>query len=198
MVLIGSNSSIIVDHLQTTGLDDKNVVAFIYCNYKERAQQTLTNLLSSLARQFIDRNNSVPDKLRSSYSRHIKNGTQPTHAELLELLADIAVGFSSLFLVIDALDECSSIDGTRTSLVSSLRKHLHHGTHLLFTSRHSGDIESLFKDCPQVEIRASERDIRCHVSSRLMSEPRLVKHLSADANLLSAILDTIVARSDGM
>lgn len=198
MILTGYHSSIVVDHLQTTMLDDKGAVAFIYCNYKERAQQTLTNLLSSLARQLIDRSNLVPDTLRSSYSQHMKIGTRPSHQELLELLADIALGLPSLFLVIDALDECNSIDGTRTSLVSSLRKHLHHGTHLLFTSRPSGDIESLFKDCPQLEIRASERDIRCHVSSRLMSEPRLVKYIAADAGLLNAILDTIVARSDGM
>ena len=173
-------------------------VAFIYCNYKERAQQTLTNLLSSLARQLIDRSNSIPETLRSSYSRHCKNGTRLSHIELLELLADIELGFSSLFIVIDALDECNSIDGTRSSLVSSLRKYLHNRTRLLFTSRPSGDIESLLDDCPQLEIRASERDIRCHVSSRLMSEPRLVKHVAADAGLLNEILDNIVARSDGM
>ena len=196
--LTGHHSSIVVDHLQTTILDDKNAVAFIYCNYKERVQQTLSNLLSSLARQLIDRSNLIPDTLRSSYSRHVKNGTRPSHVELLELLADIALGFSSLFLVIDALDECNFIDGTRTNLVSSLCKYLHQGTHLLFTSRPLGDIESLFKDFPQLEIRASERDIRCHVSGRLVSEPRLVKHIAADADLLNAILDTIVARSDGM
>ena len=198
MILTGYYSSIVVDHLQTAFLDDKNAVAFIYCNYKERAQQTLTNLLSSLSRQLIDRSNSVPETLRSSYSRHFKKGTRPSHTELLELLADIASEFSSLFIVIDALDECSSIDGTRSSLVSGLRKYLHSGTRLLFTSRPSGDLESLYMDCPQLEIRASESDIRCHVSSRLMSEPRLVKHVAADPGLLNEILDYIVARSDGM
>ncbi|KAL8791314.1 MAG: hypothetical protein Q9195_005933 [Heterodermia aff. obscurata] len=188
------NGSIVVDYLQISVLDDENAVAFIYCNYKERAQQTLANLLSSLARQFISQRNLIPDTLRSSYSRHTKNGTQPSHVELLELLADVASEFSSLFLVIDALDECDFIDGTRTGLVSGLRQLLHHGAHLLFTSRPLGDVESLFKDCPQLEIRASERDIRCHVSSRLMSEPRLAKHIATDNDLLNAILDTIVAR----
>ena len=187
-----------MDHLQTTILNDKTAVAFIYCDYKERAQQTLSNLLSSLTRQLIDQSNSIPDTLKSSYSRHIKNDTRPSHIELLELLADVALGFSSLFLVIDALDECDSIDGIRTSLVSSIRKKLHGGAHILCTSRPLGDIESLFKDCPQLEIRASERDIRCYVSSRLMSESRLVKHVAADAEILNTILDTIVARSDGM
>ena len=198
MILTGYHSSIVVDHLQTVVLDDKMAVAFIYCNYTERAQQTLTSLLSSLARQLIDRSNSIPETLRSSYYRHFKNGTRPSHIELLELLADIELGFSSLFLVIDALDECNSIDGTRSNLVSSLRKYLHNGSRLLFTSRPSGDIENLLKDCPQLEIRASERDVRYHVSSRLMSEPRLVKHVAADAGFLNEILDNIVARSDGM
>ena len=187
-----------MDHLQATILDSKSAVAFIYCNYKERSQQTLTNLLSSVARQLIDRSNLIPDQLRSSYSQRTKDETRPSHQDLLELLADIGSGFSSIFLVIDALDECNPIDGTRTSLVSSLRKHLHQRTHLLITSRPSGDIESLFKDCPQLEIKSSEGDIRRYVSSRLMREPRLVNHVTTDAVFLNMILDTIVAKSDGM
>ena len=155
----------------------------------------MTNLLSSVARQLIDQGSTIPHTLYHQFER---NRSRPSHQDLLESLAEIALGFSSIFLIVDALDECNSIDGTRTSLVSSLRKYLHQGAHLLFTSRPSGDIESLFKDCPQLEIRASERDIRCHVSSRLMSEPRLVKHIATDAGLLNAILDTIVVRSDGM
>lgn len=190
-------SSIVVDHLQRTFSSNDDAVAFLYCNYKEREQQTVNNLVSSLIRQLIDQIHLVPEDLSSLYQRHARNGTRPSRLQLHELLISTASHFSTLFLVIDALDECTESDGTRSVLASDLRKMLPHAR-FLFTSRRYNDIERLFDDCLQLEIRASNDDIRRYITSQIICEPRLAKHIQADESLLELIMESIIRRSDGM
>ena len=186
-----------MDHLQRTFSSKDDAVTFLYCNYKEREQQTVNNLVSSLIRQLIDQIDFVPEDLSSLYKSRAKHGTRPSRFQLHELLISTASHFSTLFLVIDALDECSESDGTRSFLASDLRKMLPHAR-FLFTSRPYNDIESHFDGCLQIEIRAGNDDIRRYITSQILREPRLAKHIQADKSLLELIKETIIRRSDGM
>ena len=189
--------SSIVENLEQAHSGLANAIGFIYCNYKERAQQSGDNLISSLIRQLIDRGSSFPDELRSLYNRNRNQARRPSRSELLELLSNVASAFSSLFIVIDALDECDNNDGTRSMLTSGLMKTLP-DARFLYTSRRLRDIEHSFAGCSQLEIRANGLDVRRYIESRISDEPRLAKHTTADPRLLRQILDTVVQRSDGM
>ena len=185
-----------MDDLQRHPPSRDSAVAFVYCNYKERLQQTFQNLVSSLIRQIIQAH-TIPDRLRELHQRHIKHSTRPTRSELLELFATITSQFSSVWIVVDALDESSEVDGTRSSLKSDLYTAIPNAK-FLFTSRRLNDIERQFHGFPSLEIRASDRDIVLYLSGQLENETRLTKHIKADDSLRTLILDTVVRRSDGM
>ncbi|KAL8766351.1 MAG: hypothetical protein Q9209_006878 [Squamulea sp. 1 TL-2023] len=195
-VLCGCRS-IVVETLAQTPPSMEHAVAFIYCNYKERAQQTFGNLISSVVRQLISAKGTIPEELRLLYQHHSKQGTRPNRSELRGLLTTVASECASLFIVVDALDECEDSNGTRSDLVSTLRTALPEACFLI-TSRRSHDIELQFQDCPHLEIRASDRDIRRYISIQIRQQPRIQKLIEADPSLPSLIEETIIQKSDGM
>ena len=190
-------SSVIVDDLQRHPPAGDSAVAFVYCNYKERFQQTFKNLVSSLIRQISNQAHMIPDTLRALHQRHVRHSTRPTRSELLELLATVSSYCSSVWIVVDALDESNNIDGTRSGLKSDLHTAIPNAS-FIFTSRRLEDIEMHFSNFPSLEIRANDRDIRLYLSNQLENEARLAKHIKADESLRALMLDTIVRRSDGM
>ena len=70
--------------------------------------------------------------------------------------------------------------------------------HILCTSRYLSDIDCQFEECPRLEIRAQEADVRVYLKNRIDQEPRLKKHIQGDQLLFEDILDKIAGKSDGM
>ncbi|KAI4257784.1 MAG: hypothetical protein LQ352_001499 [Teloschistes flavicans] len=188
-------ASVVIDHLKQTVVDENDALAFIYCNYKERAQQTHNTLVSSLIRQLIAKNGNFPSDLGSLYHRHSMKGTRPNQSELLGLLGIIASEVERVFLVVDALDECDDADGTRDALVPNLCTAVPNAC-ILVTSRPYVNLQS--SEFSRVEIRASDYDIRRYLRNQILHQPRLKRHTQADPSLLPLIDDTIVRKSDGM
>lgn len=190
-------SSIIVEHIDSYCSSHTDAVAYIYCNYKERVQQTCKNLINSLIQQLIQRGSLIPEALRSLYDQSRNQGRPPLQAELLDILYQVVSGVSTVFFVIDALDESREDDGTRSMLTTKLRELLPNAR-FVYTSRRLTEIERQFEGCFHLEIRATNEDIRRHLESRISEEPRLSKHIAADPSLLQLISNSIVAKSDGM
>ncbi|KAL8785217.1 MAG: hypothetical protein Q9213_003486 [Squamulea squamosa] len=163
----------------------EHAVAFIYCNYKERGQQTFGNLISSVIKQLINRKGTIPDELRLLYQHHLKQGTRPNRLDIV------------VFLLLSHLNAPHFFSSLTPWTISTLRTALPDAC-ILITSRRSHDIELLFRNWLHLEIRASEHDIRRYISSQITHQPRMQKHIEADPSLLSLIEETIVQKSDGM
>ncbi|KAL8719944.1 MAG: hypothetical protein Q9225_003121 [Loekoesia sp. 1 TL-2023] len=190
-------TSFIIDYLQEQDTRNDIGLAFIYCNHKERAEQNHINLISSLLRQLIDMRGSIPEEVRYLYQRHMRQETRATRSEIHNLLRSIISDFSTVYVIVDAVDECSETDRTRSMLLEDLRKLLP-DIRLLFTSRHQYDLEHEFDCFPRIEIRASDGDISSYLKDRITEEPRLNRHVQGDPTLLDAILETIVKNANGM
>ena len=188
-------AAIVVDYLKRTLSNKVSAVAYIYCNYKERVQQTPDHLISSLIRQLVEQERSVPADLVSLYQSHATSKTRPSGLELQKLLVSAASRYSSFFVVIDALDECS--ETSRSTLGPSLHSILP-SAQFFYTSRRLDSIERMFEGYPCLEIRASDSDVRRYISDRILHESRLARHIEADSSLKDAISDVIVRKSDGM
>jgi Cdc6-like AAA superfamily ATPase len=187
-------TSIVVDHLEQSCRRENIAVAYIYCSYKEQERQTDANLIASLLQQLVQRNPFIPDEISSLYHHHIKKQTRPTLGEWSKLLESEIRRLSKVFIVIDALDECS--DATRESFLAEIRKLS--SIHLLITSRHISTIEREFEKKASVEIRASDSDVRRYLEGRIEKECRLARHVKADPTLKETIINTIVENSKGM
>jgi hypothetical protein len=131
----------VIDYLMRTFGEGGIGIAFIYCNYKEKADQTVKNLLASLLQQLIQRRRVIPNKVCLLYEQHISKGTWPSLADYSKLLHRELAACSRAFVIVDALDECDEANGTRGNLITSLLG-LPPTTYVMVTPRHSLSIES--------------------------------------------------------
>lgn len=83
-------------------------------------------------------------------------------AEYLKMFTSVIAGGGSVFVVIDALDECTP--GTRRELIETL-KSVEPGIHLLITSRYLGDIKEILGDVPKVDALAPEEDLKIYAQA---------------------------------
>jgi len=95
----------VIDYLGRTFREKDVGIAFIYCNYKEKEEQTIANLIASLLQQLIQWHHVVPSKVRILYEQHMSKRTRPTLAECSALLHSELTSRPIAFIVVDALDE---------------------------------------------------------------------------------------------
>jgi len=189
--------SIVVDYLERYFEREDIAIAYIYCNYKEQGNQTSDNLIASLLQQLVRSEPTIPDNIASLYYDQTKKQRRPTLSEWSKLLQSEVHRFSKVFIIIDALDECTESSGSRASFLTEIRK-LQPSIHLLVTSRHILTVEHEFKEAAYLEIRASDEDVRRYVKDRIEQDRRLQTNISADPSLRETVIDSIVKKANGM
>jgi DICT domain-containing protein len=101
-----------------------------------------------------------------------------------------------VFIVIDALDECASSDGTRKNLLSMIfRLQREADVKLLATSRFICDIEEKFEGLPTLEVKASDADLHTYLKGQMSLLPRCV---SKSQELQNTITSKITEAAKGM
>jgi hypothetical protein len=189
---MSDSRSIVIDHLQTSFTDDAAIVC-IYCNYKEKNEQTVLNLTASLLKQMLQDHPRVSSGIKTFYEHYQRRGDRPTVGETTKVLKAQFTLFSKVFIIVDALDECSEADGTRADLVETLRSLRAENVNLMVTSRDIPSIDLVhdFKDAKRLDIQARDEDVRAYVGSHIS------RHRFA-SNLKQAIVDKIVENAKGM
>jgi hypothetical protein len=156
----------------------------------------VSELIASLIQQLSMQQNTVPYEVRALYLSHRPSRTRPVLLEYLNVLRDLTAHFSQVYIVIDALDECEEVNGTRKTLIEELRNLS--GARVLFTSRYLGDIEQMLHDVPRLEVRASDSDISCFLRYQIRKERRLVAFCKQDPTLHDDLIEKIIRQADGM
>lgn len=188
-------TSAIVDDLETRFSVSNVGIAFIYCNYAEKI--SIAEYLASIIQQLIRQRYVIPDYILDLYHKHRSMGTNIDTAEAVHLLHILISEFPRLYIVVDALDECEETKKTRTNLIRQLQN-LPSNAHLLLTSRHLGDIEEKLSDCPHLEIRASDDDVRVYLEARIDMEENILKFCKKDPTLRETIVGKIAEKAHGM
>jgi hypothetical protein len=93
--------------------DDDIAVVGIYCDYKEFNQQSTSKYLASLLQRLIIQRASIPDQIKNAYVAHSRKQTAPSFPEYLDLLQGQMQAFTRVYIIIDALDECTEANGVR-------------------------------------------------------------------------------------
>lgn len=190
--------SVVVNHLQRALNGTNAVTMCMFCNHKERTEQTYENLIGSLLKQLVLECPIVSASVENLYRGHLEKNTRPTSREFLDTLnSEIEAFFSSAFIVVDALDEGPDHEGTRASLVSDLRN-LSSKVRLLVTSRNLPSIKDAMAGVPRLQVHTHDDDIPRYVEGRLSKEPQLRRLLEDDLQLRAIIAPTVKDKSDGM
>ncbi|KAL7924052.1 hypothetical protein ACQKWADRAFT_319904 [Trichoderma austrokoningii] len=191
------NVSYIIEALQKQSRGSDLGIAYVYFSYKDIETQTPVNVMASILQQLISDKQSFLSDLKNLYAQHIKEGTRPSVADIMSLLQDIALSYSKVFIIIDALDECTDADDVRFILLTELKK-LQHRMCLLVMSRPIPDLEELLEGAIRVNVEASLIDVKNYLQQRLESTRSMQRHLAEEPSLREKIISVIVQKIKGM
>lgn len=176
---------------------DNSGVAFIYFSYKDADIQTPVNLMASLLQQLVSQNPEYVSDLKALYSKHVRDNTRPDVGEISKLLQCVIWSFPKVFIIIDALDECSDTDDVRFILLTELRNFKSRMC-LLILSRPIPRLEVGLEDAVRMHAQASESDIKNYLEQRLASVATLQKHFVDEPSLKETIISRITQKIKGM
>jgi hypothetical protein len=137
--------------------------------------------------------------VKSFYKHHKDRETRPTLEELRQVLQSEIKMFTKVFIVVDALDECSELDAdrTRSKLLMALRS-LESTINLLVTSRELASIAQDFRETKRLDIQADDQDVRRYIENRIPHEPRLARHVHGHPTFQEEIVVKIIENARGM
>jgi ribosomal protein L12E/L44/L45/RPP1/RPP2 len=192
------SSSIIEKTLLDTGSDSDVVVAYFYFTFNDPAKQTCDSLLRSLIFQILS-SRSTSEKSLSRLHNDCHGGMrQPTISELTGLLKEMLESIPSMYLILDALDECTDREDL-LRLLKDINMWSQTNTRILVTSREEQDIKHALKAfaTTSISIQGSgvDADIYKYIEERLLSDPKLARWKGDDRR---EITSTISQSSQGM
>ncbi len=190
-------TSIVIDHLCKLNHDNPTTgIAYIYFNFRQRHEQKPEDLLSSLLKQLLWGQASMPESVKTLYEQHWQQQTRPSLSEIGATLRSVVVNFSRTFIIIDALDECRVSGGSRTKFLSEVSKvRRQTQANLFLTSRHIPEIEIEFEGSVSMEICASSNDVRRYLEGHMSQLPSFISH---KIGLQEEVVAEITQAADGM
>jgi hypothetical protein len=113
-------SSAIIEDIRTLQRSGLASLAFFYCDFRDDPKKDRRGLLSSLLVQLGGQSDAYSTILSDFYVTHARGSQHASDSELLSCLKDMLnlPGQATVYMVIDALDECP----IRTGLILTRRK----------------------------------------------------------------------------
>ena len=183
-------------------------LAFFYHDFREDQKKDLRGLLSSMLFQFCDQSDSYYDILFTFYSTHRRGAQNPSDEALIHCLQDILKlrGRAPIFLIVDALDECSnnsSMPSPREDvllLVKELTDLQLPNLRICVTSRPEVDIKGVlypltFRSISLHEERGQMEDIENYIKYAVNVDTRNRRWTAEDKQL---VIDALTKNADGM
>lgn len=167
---------------------------FTYLKYNE-PEQTIDNIFSSFLKQLAQDCDPIPPALVELYEHHQDRTTSPTLDELTENLSKMLEGYTKVFCVVDALDECS--EELRWELIERLDQ-FQPKIRLLITSRFLDSIADELSDYERFEIKANKADIELFIDHQIKKNRNLRKLVDKSPTLRNDIKTNVVRTAEDM
>lgn len=174
-------------NISSTALEDvqahcrgltSSLVGYFYFDFNDINKRLSQKLVRTLLFQFSSQNSFCYNSLRNLHSTCHNGQVEPKDNAMESLLHGIIEAAGTVFIIIDALDECADCDDLINLILVLMRRHKNN-LHILFTSRPEREIvEGLL---PEVAFEigivsgAVEQDIGLYVKNRLKNDGKLRK-----------------------
>ena len=191
--------------MQKSGLAS---LAFYYYDFREDQKKDLRGLLSSVLFQLCDQSDSYHDILSTFYSAHRHGAQNPSDDELLRCIKDLleVPGQPPVYLIIDALDECSNTSAMPSpreevlNFVEQLIESRLTNLRLCVTSRPETDIKIVlgsltFRSISIHNESGQMKDIENYIRSVVNTDPKNRKWKREDKQM---VIDVLTKRASGM
>jgi hypothetical protein len=196
-------SSTIIEHLLQHCHGNASIVtAYFYFDFNDAQKQNPELMLRSLLFQLLQRSVTIPKGVDALFSSCDNRQRQPSLHALLEVLLQVMQQFTHVYIVLDALDECTQRPELMDVLETVAGWQLDN-MHSLITSRKERDIESSLESyvkeedtiCFQRDV--VDKDIQRYVQQRLSDDKTLAKW-NKDAAVRQEIEDALIRGTCGM
>lgn len=191
-------TSVVVNHLNSHFRSKDVGVAHIYCHFAQQADQSPRRLLASLLKQLAQTQSSIDPHLIQLYERYTATKSTPSMEDILDTLVSVICSVTSVFIIIDAIDELATSNGSQETLVTSLfnvRDKVAGKMNLFVTSRRVPEIARWFEGGPTLEVRAREHDVRNYITNNMSRLPSFVRN---NPQLQEEVKVEILKSVDGM
>ena len=171
---------------------------YFYFDFNDSEKQLTEKLIRSLILQLSAQCPHIPTSLLLAYSRSQNGQNQLTVDDLKALLRQMLESFSSTYVLLDALDECTDREDL-LEFIEVLMGWNANDLHILATSRKENDIaislESLVTCQLCIQSALVDPDIRVHILDKLSSDVKLKKW---PVNVQKEIEHTLMRGAKGM
>jgi hypothetical protein len=199
-------SSTIIKDLNST-LPSEPLLYF-YFKFDDTGKQTLESMVRSLISQLYYKRRDTWNELDSLFSSCQDGRRQATCESLCKTLLHMIEQAKEVWLVLDALDECSTRRGPSTEgLLSWIREVLNseqRNVHLLVTSRPEQDIEvgimefAHNDDIVPIQSSLITDDISAYVHTRVTDDKGGLKRWGSEPEVQNEIETRLMEKADGM
>ena len=183
-------------------------MAYYYFDFRDVRKQDCYGLLTSLLSQLSAKSDSCCNVLSELRSKHAGGTGNPTTRALTKCIKDMLSlpGQGQIYLIVDALDECSDVSGTPSAreevldLVQELAGLKLSNLHLCVASRPEIDIRRIFEPLEPLQISlhdesGQKEDIIEYIKSVVYSDRRMRSWRDKDKEL---VVEVLSERADGM
>jgi len=184
----------VINHLDRrfACVDDVGV-ACIYFDYKRNFQPV--DILRSILKGVVQSKGGISERMLELHQRHYLREIPPPLSEVSEALQRELLDFRKFFIVLDALDECTT---DKEAVLQELKK-LQPNTCLLITGRpFAREYVSVLDGLETLDIRAADSDVEKYVQGQLGKHKALRKYASEGDDLGRRIVTSIVEKAKGM
>ena len=180
-------------------------LAFFYHDFNEENKRNLRGLLSSILVQLCHQSEPYCDILSKFYSDHASGLQHPNDDELITCLKDILkrTEQAPVFLIVDALDECSDISdipSPREKVLNLLEELIElqvPNLHICVTSRPEADINLVLRPLASYSVSLhGERGQMQDINNYINSVVKDIRKWKSEHRQL--VIDTLTTRADGM
>jgi hypothetical protein len=203
-----SASSTIIEEIETMRKSGLASLAIYYYDFREDQKKDLRGLLSSAISQLCDQSDSYHNVLSNFYSTHRDGEQSPSDDELARCLKDVLElpRQAPVYLIIDALDECSNTSAMPSPREKVLKLVVHliesqlTNLRICVTSRPEIDIKVkleplAFRSISIHEERGQLEDIENYIRSVINTDPRNQRWRQEDKQL---VIEVLTECADGM
>jgi hypothetical protein len=190
-------SSAIIEDIRTLQKSGLASVAFFYCDFRDDQKKDRRGLLSSLLVQLGEQSDAYSAILSKFYEAHRRGSQHASDSELTACLKDTLrlPGQATVYIIVDALDECPSTTGIPTPREKALKLvedlvdlHVPH-LRICVTSRPEADIVPVLDPLafPSVSLHAANgqiQDIAEYIKFQVRTDSKVRAWRAADKELV--------------
>ena len=183
-------------------------LAVFFYDFREDEKRDLRGLLSSTLFQLCDQSDFYYDILASFYSTHRDGAQSPGDGELIRCLKDVLSlpGQAPVYLVIDALDECSNtsaLSSPRLEVLTLLESFVdlqQPNLRICVTSRPEADIKLIlepltFRSVSLHDEQGQKEDVEKYIKSVVNTNRNMRRWRPEHREL---VINVLTERADGM